>query len=92
MTLNELIQQQMTGKTINYSNTEAIYLSTPFSGESEVRFGQRMFENGGLLDDKRFLCGNDTFTNAIDFYIDSEYSEDYSTQEIAEYLVEHLGD
>lgn len=39
MNFTELIKAQLEGNTVNYSNTEAIYLSTPFAEESEVRFG-----------------------------------------------------
>ena len=87
MTLIQLVERQFKGQPVNYSNTEAIYLSVPFSEKSEVRFGQNQFKNGGLLDDKKFFCTNEQLTEKIDWYVDSDYSQDYAMYEIAEYLL-----
>jgi hypothetical protein len=87
MTLTELIQHQLDGNTVNYTCTEAIYISVPFSPESEVRFGQRQFRYGEIEDGKELLCHNEKFTDEIEEYIDGWNPVDISSEELAEHFV-----
>ena len=48
--LAELIQK------IGYDDSWGIWADAPFTPESEARYGQRQFENGGLLDAKEFFA------------------------------------
>jgi hypothetical protein len=95
MSLQSLVKKHLDGNTINYSNTEALYLDVPFSRDSEIRFGQPIFENGGLLDDKRYFCTNEDFIDAIDAYLDGEDPESaddclVSVGEICDHLLEEF--
>lgn len=90
MNFAELVRYQLVGKNVAYTNNEAIYLSTPFTGDSEVRFGQPCFRGGGVIDGKRLLCRNSTLTDAIDVYLDGEDPENYDVLEAVDYLLEML--
>ena len=41
---------------IQYDSSWGIWASTPFTPDSDARYGQRQFENGGLLDGKEFFA------------------------------------
>lgn len=93
MTFMKLIERQITESGLNYSNTEAVYLEKPFSGESEVRFGQPQFENGGLLDDKEFFATNARLIDELWAYCGEEDPPaDACVSELVEYLLELLGE
>lgn len=91
MNFMELVKAQLTGNTVNYTSTEAIYLSTPFTENSVVRFGQRQFEKGGIIDNKSFFCHNEAFTDEINEYLDGEDPEDCTGSEMVDHLLEVFG-
>jgi hypothetical protein len=91
MTFQDLIEAQLTGNTVNYSNTEGIFLSTPFDYQSAVRFGQTRFQNGGVLDDKELFCTNEQLTDAILLYLDGGDPSDCSGGEMMDYLLGMFG-
>lgn len=41
---------------IQYDSSWAIWADTPFTPDSEARYGQRQFEQGGVLDSKSFFA------------------------------------
>ena len=88
MNFIELVKEQLKGNTVNYSSTEAIYLSTPFTEKSEVRFGQRQFKDGGIIDGKDFFCSNDALTDEIEEYLDGADPKDAASSEMADHLLE----
>jgi len=92
MIFTELIKAQLESNTINYSNTEAIYLNTPFAEESEVRFGQCHFEDGGVIDGKKFFCSNEALTDEIDTYLGGAEPEDCIASEMVDHLLETFGE
>ena len=49
-TLRELVAK------IQYDSSWGIWAATLFTPDSEARYGQRQFENGGVLDDKEFFA------------------------------------
>jgi len=91
-TFLDVVKAQLEGSPVNYSNTEALYLSVSFSEDSDVRFGQPQFENGGLLDEKRFLCTNEQLTDEIERYLDGADPEDCLASEMVEHLIEVFGE
>ena len=77
MTLIEIL----TG-SISYDSSWAIYaekIDGEFHNESPARFGQRQFEDGGLLDECEFFATNDAAWDAIENWCDG--SEDESIRE-----------
>ena len=92
MNFRELIRAQLRGNTVNYSSTEAIYLSIPFAGDSEVRFGQRQFADGGIIDGKKFFCSNEALTDEIDEYLGGADTEDCIVFEMVDHLLETFGE
>lgn len=68
--------------SLDYSDSWGIYaerIEGEFTPQSPARFGQRIFENGGMIDDCDFFCSN---TSAEDFrsnWIGSheDYEEDF---------------
>lgn len=58
---------------ISYDSSWAIYaqkIDGEFREESPARFGQRQFDNGGLLDDCEFFSANDIAVDAIEQWCD----------------------
>jgi len=91
MIFKQLVRAQLKGDEINYANTEAIYLSTPFAADSDVRFGQPRFENGGLLDEKELFCTNAALTDEIEKYLDGEDPDPGMESEMVNHLLEVFG-
>lgn len=57
---------------IEYNSSWAIWADLDESGQltedAEARYGQRIFENGGLLDDKVFVCDGEQIGNWLTRY------------------------
>ena len=78
---------------ISYDSSWAIYADAPFTDESEARFGQTQFENGGLLDDKVFFANGEVVNDAIETQIDFSLGEENYQREIAaETLIQEIRD
>lgn len=76
---------------IGYDDSWGIWAEVPFSPEGEARIGQRIFENGGLLDEKVFFA---TGTECGDFLAehcppDEERESDY-IYECVEVLIDQI--
>lgn len=77
--------------SISYDRSWAIYADSPFQPESEARFGQRIFKNGGILDEKKFFCDGELANDAVETQIDpSAGDEDYQRECAAETLIEEI--
>ena len=73
--------------------TYGIYADAPFSEDSECRIGQVCFENGGVLDDKQFVCNLESIEYRIDLMIDEESGEvDYQREVAVESLIQEMED
>lgn len=92
MNFTELVKAQLEGNTVSYTSTEAIYLSTPFAEDSEVCFGQRQFEDGGIVDGKKLFCNNEALTDEIDEYLGGAEPEDCIVSEMVDHLLEAFGE
>lgn len=59
--------------SIRYDQKWAVYASLPLSVESNCRFGQTHFENGGVLDG--FICigTNDVIVDSLLEWADNDY-------------------
>ena len=56
---------------INYDQSIGIYATAPFSSNSDCRYGDRQFENGGLLDAKVFAINGEQANERISAFDDS---------------------
>lgn len=86
---------------LDYSDNWGIYaerIDGFFTAQSPARFGQRIFENGGLLDDCEFFCSNTQAEDNRSNWIGSseEYDEDFDFtdlyQEAAEQLIDEVNE
>jgi hypothetical protein len=65
---------------ISYNSTWGIWaerIDGEFRAESNCRFGQMQFENGGLLDDMEFFGTNEDIENAINSEIEHVDSDPF---------------
>lgn len=63
---------------MEYSGTWAIYaerIDGEFKPESPARFGQRQFENGGLLDGCEFFTTNEDATGRMNRYMGDDWRD-----------------
>ena len=77
---------------ISYDDSWAIYaerINGEFKPESPARFGQRIFENGGLNDDCEIFEGN---MNAVEFINNYTDGDDDFLEEAALELIQHNND
>lgn len=56
---------------VSYDRSWGIY-ATGCDANAEARIGQTQFENGGLLDDKHFICDGEQLGDAIQRWTDGE--------------------
>lgn len=87
MTKSTLIDYLTGGLT--YDSSWAIYaerIDGEFKPESPARFGQRQFENGGLLDNKEIFTTNESAVDFMNSYTDGD--DDY-LKEAALELIQH---
>ena len=86
MTLIEIL----TG-SVSYDSSWAVYaekIDGEFRGDSPARFGQQIFENGGLMDDCEFFASNESIVDAIEGW--TEGDEDADREEGAEMLISEV--
>lgn len=83
MTLREAILK------IGYDNSWGIWAEIPFAPNSEARFGQGIFENGGLLDDKAFFADGERCGDFVSDYLDGESVEDWGDEAAREMIAEY---
>ena len=74
--------------SLEYSSSWAVYaqkINGKFVPESPARFGQTLFENGGVLDEKEFFADNEQIIDrALDWdenYSDNDEDERIETME-----------
>lgn len=87
MTLIEIL----TG-SLSYDSSWAVYaekINGEFCNESPARFGQRLFENGGLNDVCEFFATNERIVDAIESW--SEGDADFA-EEAAEMLISEINE
>ena len=80
-TLNDL------AASIQYDSSWGIWaklIDGKFSPESQARYGQRQFENGGLLDEFEFFADGEKIGDSIAEYCDGD--DDYTDEAIAELI------
>ena len=78
---------------IKYDPSWAIYAEYPLTPESDCRYGQTQFENGGLLDDKEFIINGESANDRISNQIDPEDGdEDYQREIAIETLIDELNE
>lgn len=78
--------------SISYDNSWAIYaekVNGKWTPESPARFGQRIFENGGLNDDCDLFNTNESIVDARETYTDGD--GDF-VQEWAEQYIEEMNE
>ena len=74
---------------LTYDPSWGIYaerIDGEFKPESPARFGQRQFENGGLLDDKELFTTNESAVDFMNSYTDGD---DNFLEEAAIELIQH---
>lgn len=84
MTLLEILTGSLT-----YDSSWAVYaekIDGKFSPDSPARFGQRCFENGGLLDSSEMFGANDRLVDSLYNWMegDPDYAEEAAIQLIHE--------
>ena len=68
-----------------------IYAEHPFTEESEACIVQNCFENGGLLDDKRWFCNGDTANDAVETQLDYSLGDiEYQREVAVESLIQEI--
>ena len=84
-TLSELIRRA------GYEDSWGIWAEAPFTPDSPARYGQRQFENGGLLDSKVFFASGTRCGDFLAEYCprDDEGNLDYMG-EGADALIEEI--
>lgn len=82
--LSTLIQE------IQYDDSWGIWADAPFTPESDARYGQSQFKNGGLLDKKTYFA---TGTRCQDFLAEycGDNREDFA-DEAARELIDEIED
>ncbi|WP_088893185.1 hypothetical protein [Leptolyngbya ohadii] len=91
MATSKTLLQILTGG-ISYDQSWAIYaerINGEFKPESPARFGQRIFENGGVNDDCEIFTVNDQAVEFINCY--TEGDDDF-LEEAALELIQHEND
>ena len=83
MTLREAIVK------IAYDNNWGIWAEVPFTPDSEARIGQRVFENGGPVDEKVFFADGEVCGNFISNYLDGASIEDWGDEAACEMIAEY---
>ena len=77
---------------LSYDSSWGIYaerVEGEFKPESPARFGQRLFENGGLLDNCEIFATNESAVDFMNAYSDGD---DDFLQEAAIELIQHEND
>lgn len=77
---------------ISYDSSWGIWaelVDGKFTAESEARYGQRLFENGGVLDEFEFLADGETIGDSISEYCDGD--DDFKDEAISE-LIDSVND
>ena len=88
-----LSQRLATLEASEIVNDFGIWAEAPFTEDSESRIGRTQFENGGLLDEKQFVCTLASLTARIDAQIDEADGDIEYQREIAiETLIAELED
>jgi hypothetical protein len=65
---------------INYDSQMAVYaekINGEFTENSKMRFGQTVFENGGILDNMEFFATNEDIVSTMLDYMDGEEELEY---------------
>lgn len=76
---------------IQYDSSWGIWADVPFTPDSEARYGQRQFENGGVLDDMVFFADGMEVGNYVLRYVEGDnemFSDTDWIIEAAELMVE----
>lgn len=79
----------MTGG-LSYDSSWAVYaqkIDGKFTADSPARFGQRIFDNGGVLDDCEYFAANDRIVDSIQAWSDGD--QDF-TEEAAVMLIDEI--
>ena len=63
-------------RKIQYDSSWEIWAEVPFTADSEARYGQRHFQNGGPPDGKEFFATGET---CGDFLAENQYQEEDGT-------------
>ena len=84
-TLSEFIQH------IGYDSSWGIWATPPFTPDSEARYGQCQFENGGVLDEKVFAVEGERCGDFMAEYCpENEDGNLINTEEGARALIEEI--
>ena len=78
--------------SLSYDSSWAIYaekIDGKWKPESPARFGQRIFENGGLIDDCEMFNNNESIVDARESYTEGD---DEFIQEWAENYIEEMNE
>ena len=74
---------------IGYDSSWGIWAEIPFKPDSEARFGQGIFENGGLLDDKQFFADGEACGEFVGSYLDGESIDELGDEAALEMIAEY---
>jgi hypothetical protein len=89
------LMEILTG-TLDYSSQWGIYAERrdgKFQADSPARYGQRQFENGGLLDEKEYFLNNESATDHMSAYLEGvDEPEDWQLREAAQELIAHINE
>ena len=77
---------------ISYDDSWGIWAEAPFTPDSEARFGQAIFENGGLLDDKAFFADGAQCGEFVADYCDGEDVAGLGAEAACEMIEEYEAD
>jgi hypothetical protein len=78
---------------LSYDSSWGIYaekIDGAFKPESPARFGQRIFDNGGLLDDCEFFTSNESICDARANYCGQDDDAEEFYEEWAEQYIEEM--
>jgi hypothetical protein len=73
--------------TISYDSSWGIWaelIDGKFTADSKACFGQRQFENGGLLDEFKFFANGETIGDSISEYCDDD--DDFKDEAVSELI------
>jgi len=74
-----------------YDSGWGVWAITPFTPQSSARSGLLYYENGGLLDDKKYFANNEEIINAAyDYCGGNPMKSHFDTKEIAEAVFEKI--
>ena len=82
-----ILQEAIT--KIGYDDNWGIWACAPFTANSEARFGQVQFENGGLLDDKAFFADGMACGDFVGEYCDGEDIDELGDEAALEMIAEY---